>query len=334
VTKGSAFRGGARTRACRVDTRVDIFNQTDCQRPAPGILESMRRNIITVPIRRVEHDAISPDQDFVAVEEPLEIRIGDRNVAITMRTPGNDAELAAGFLFTEGILPRDVFHHASSPVSIETGPRNVVTVTLAAETGIDFERLERHFYLSSSCGVCGKASIQALEKSLEQAGCTAPPRTGVALDRDLIHKLPDALRSRQAVFDRTGGLHAAGLFDLEGALIDTREDVGRHNAVDKLIGAALLRDGSPDVLTNGSQRASPVMSGSSVPLHDRVLMVSGRASFELVQKALMAGIPVMAAVGAPSSLAVETALRFGMTLAGFVRGGRFNVYSGEWRLRG
>jgi FdhD protein len=273
----------------------------------------MRRNIITVPIRRVEHEAISLDQDLVAVEEPLEIRIGDRNVAITMRTPGNDAELAAGFLFTEGILPRDVFHHASSPVSIETGPRNVVTVTLADESGVDFERLERHFYLSSSCGVCGKASIQALEKSMEQAGCMAPPRSGPALDRELIHKLPEALRSRQAVFDRTGGLHAAGLFDLEGALIDTREDVGRHNAVDKLIGAALLKD---------------------VPLHDRVLMLSGRASFELVQKALMAGIPVMAAVGAPSSLAVETALRFGMTLAGFVRGGRFNVYSGEWRLRG
>jgi FdhD protein len=281
--------------------------------PTPGILESMRRNIITVPIRRVEHEAISLDQDLVAVEEPLEIRIGDRNVAITMRTPGNDAELAAGFLFTEGILPRDIFHRASSPVSIETGPRNVVTVTLADESGVDFERLERHFYLSSSCGVCGKASIQALEKSMEQAGCMAPPRTGPALDRELIHKLPEALRSRQAVFDRTGGLHAAGLFDLEGALIDTREDVGRHNAVDKLIGAALLKD---------------------VPLHDRVLMLSGRASFELVQKALMAGIPVMAAVGAPSSLAVETALRFGMTLAGFVRGGRFNVYSGEWRLRG
>ncbi len=295
----------------------------------------MRRNIITVPIRRVENDAISVDQDLVAVEEPLEIRIGARTVAITMRTPGNDAELAAGFLFSEGILTRDVFSDASSPPLIETGPRNVVTVTLADESGVDFERLERHFYLSSSCGVCGKASIQALEKSLEQAGCSAPPRTGLTLDRELIHRLPEALRSRQAVFDRTGGLHAAGLFDLEGALIEAREDVGRHNAVDKLIGATLLHsvllhNASRDVLNHVSRD----VSASSVPLHDRVLMVSGRASFELVQKALMAGIPVMAAVGAPSSLAVETALRFGMTLAGFVRGGRFNVYSGEWRLRG
>jgi len=289
----------------------------------------MRRNIITVPIRRIENSAIAVDQDLIAVEEPLEIRIcaqnAERNVAITMRTPGNDRELAAGFLFSEGILPAEVFTGAGA-AAIETGPRNVVTVTLTRnggdETGIDFERLERHFYLSSSCGVCGKASIQALEKSIEQAGCSAPPRTGLVVDRELIHKLPEALRSRQAIFDRTGGLHAAALFDPhaadpEGALIEVREDVGRHNAVDKLIGAALLHD----------------MPRGGVPLHDRVLMVSGRVSFELVQKALMAGIPVMAAVGAPSSLAVETALRFGMTLAGFVRGGRFNVYSGEWRLR-
>lgn len=276
----------------------------------------MRRNIITVPIRRIENDAIAVDQDLIAVEEPLEIRIGGRNVAITMRTPGNDRELAAGFLFSEGILAADAFMGADA-AAIETGPSNVVTVTLpddsSAGGGVDFERLERHFYLSSSCGVCGKASIQALEKSLEHAGCTAPPRTGLAVDRELIHKLPEALRSRQAVFDRTGGLHAAGLFAGDGALIEVREDVGRHNAVDKLIGQALL--------------------AGRVPLHDRVLMLSGRASFELVQKALMAGIAVMAAVGAPSSLAVETALRFGMTLAGFVRGGRFNVYSGEWRLR-
>ena len=276
----------------------------------------MRRNIITVPIRRIENDAIAVDQDLIAVEEPLEIRIGGRNVAITMRTPGNDRELAAGFLFSEGILAADAFMGADA-AAIETGPSNVVTVTLpddsSAGGGVDFERLERHFYLSSSCGVCGKASIQALEKSLEHAGCTAPPRTGLAVDRELIHKLPEALRSRQAVFDRTGGLHAAGLFAGDGALIEVREDVGRHNAVDKLIGQALL--------------------AGRVPLHDRVLMLSGRASFELVQKALMAGIAVMAAVGAPSSLAVETALRFWKTLAGFVRGGRFNVYSGEWRLR-
>ncbi len=300
----------------------------------------MRRNIITVPIRRVErpapiatelpplHDV--PAQDFLAVEEPLEIRINvrnaDRNVAITMRTPGNDQELAVGFLFTEGIL-----HSASSISAISSPARNVVTVSLATkdgdessdnETGVDLERLERHFYLSSSCGVCGKASIQAIEAS----GCTAPPRDRPMLDREVIHRLPDALRSRQMAFDRTGGLHAAALFDPAGTLLDLREDVGRHNAVDKLIGAALLGQ------TPGHFSESRSSAGS-VPLHDRVLMVSGRASFELVQKALMAGIAVMAAVGAPSSLAVETALRFGMTLAGFVRNGRFNVYSGDWRFR-
>jgi FdhD protein len=310
----------------------------------------MRRNIITVPIRKIQRgEACStPDspvqtppvqnisaQDFLAVEEPLEIRINlrnameddDRNVAITMRTPGNDEELAVGFLFTEGIL-----HSANSVSGISSPARNVVTVSLASkdgdETSIDLERLERHFYLSSSCGVCGKASIQAIEAS----GCTAPPRDRPMLDREVIHRLPGALRSRQMTFDRTGGLHAAALFDSSGTLLDLREDVGRHNAVDKLIGAALLgqtslRQTSPGHSSDGRS------SAASVPLHDHILMVSGRASFELVQKALMAGIAVMAAVGAPSSLAVETALRFGMTLAGFVRNDRFNVYSGDWRFR-
>jgi FdhD protein len=313
---------------------------------AIDILESMRRNIITVPIRKVERrEAIAPEnpplhdvsaQDFLAVEEPLEIRIAlkndERNVAITMRTPGNDEELAVGFLFTEGIL-----HSASSISGISSPARNVLTVSLAtkdgdetsdSETAIDLERLERHFYLSSSCGVCGKASIQAIEAS----GCTAPPRDRPMLDREVIHHLPDALRSRQMAFDRTGGLHAAALFDSAGALLELREDVGRHNAVDKLIGAALLGQTSLSPTSQGHSSGSRSSAGS-VPLHDRVLMVSGRASFELVQKALMAGIAVMAAVGAPSSLAVETALRFGMTLAGFVRNGRFNVYSGDWRFR-
>jgi FdhD protein len=263
----------------------------------------MKRNIITVPIHKVTGGSTATEQDLLAVEEPLQIRIGERNVAITMRTPGNDAELAAGFLFSEGIL-----RNPGQISGIAAGPRNTITVTLSDEAGVDLDRLERHFYLTSSCGVCGKASIEALES----IGCPVLPRGRPRIELSVIHGLPEMLRTRQMVFDRTGGLHAAALFDASGQLIDVREDVGRHNAVDKLVGAAFLK--------------------GQTPLNDRLLMVSGRASFELIQKALMAGIPVLAAVGAPSSLAVEMALRFGMTLLGFVRGGRFNIYSGEWRL--
>jgi len=263
----------------------------------------MKRNIITVPIQKVDRGAMTPAQDLLAVEEPLEIRLGDRNVAITMRTPGNDEELAAGFLFTEGIL-RD----RTDIADISLGDRNRVSVTLKDESGVDFERLERNFYVSSSCGVCGKASIQAVEA----IGCPVLMRNAPRISEELIHTLPEKLRSSQMVFDRTGGLHAAGLFDASGRFINAREDVGRHNAVDKLIGAAFLT--------------------GIVPLNEHVLMVSGRASFELVQKALMAGIAAMAAVGAPSSLAVELALRYGMTLIGFVRDRRFNVYSGASRF--
>lgn len=263
----------------------------------------MKRNILTVPVRKVNGASVSTEQDLLAVEEPLEIRLGERNVAITMRTPGNDEELAAGFLFTEGIITdRGLIS------SIQETARNVIRISLRDESSIDFDRLERHFYLSSSCGVCGKASIQAIEN----AGCRMLPRDRPKIDARVLHTLPEALRPKQAVFDRTGGLHAAALFDSTGRLLNVREDVGRHNAVDKLIGSAFL-------------------SGAT-PLDDHVLLVSGRASFELVQKALMGGIGVLAAVGAPSSLAVEVALRFGMTLAGFVREGRFNLYSGEWRI--
>jgi FdhD protein len=263
----------------------------------------MRRNIITVPIQKISRGVVTAEQDLLAVEEPLEIRLADRTVAITMRTPGNDGELAAGFLFTEGIL-RD----RGAVAEIATGERNRVTIRLKNESDIDFDRLERNFYVSSSCGVCGKASIQAVEA----IGCPIPRRDTPRIEEALIHSLPERLRSSQMVFDRTGGLHAAGLFDAAGNLQKAREDVGRHNAVDKLIGWAFL---------NGA-----------VPLDNHVLMLSGRASFELVQKALMAGIAVMAAVGAPSSLAVELALRYGMTLIGFVRDRRFNIYSGSGRV--
>ncbi len=283
----------------------------------------MKSNIITVPIRRVEGTDETGSQDLLAVEEPLEIRVNangeEKNVAITMRTPGNDEELAVGFLFSEGILK-----DANGIAGITTPERNIVVISLRSEDAVDLERLDRHFYVSSSCGVCGKASIQSLEGS----GCTSPPRNGPMVDRQVIHGLPAALRARQMTFDRTGGLHAAGLFDTAGTLLNAREDVGRHNAVDKLIGSHLLGaglwGGSPDPRATAWSRSS---------LNDQILMLSGRTSFELVQKALMAGIAVMAAVGAPSSLAVETALRYGMTLAGFVRDGRFNVYSGSWRLR-
>ncbi len=262
----------------------------------------MPRNILTVPVQKFDAGAITEQQDLLAVEEPLQIRIGERNVAITMRTPGHDAELAAGFLFTEGIVRQrsDLEHIACS--------RNTAVVTLASGVEADPETWQRNFYVTSSCGVCGKASIEALES----AGCTILARDIPQVDQALIRSLPDQLRASQEVFDRTGGLHSAGLFSAGGSLITLREDVGRHNAVDKLVGRSLL-DGR-------------------IPLSEHVLMVSGRASFELVQKAVMAGIPVMAAVGAPSSLAVKTAHRFGMTLIGFLRGERFNVYSGASRL--
>jgi FdhD protein len=263
----------------------------------------VKRSILTVPVRKIG-DSSSEERDLVAVEDPLQIRLGERNLAITMRTPGHDDELAVGFLLTEGMI-RD----ADQIAGIERA-ENTITVTIAGGTEIDLDHLERHFYLSSSCGVCGKASIEALTAS----GCTAPPRDRPQVDVATIHGLPAALRVTQSVFDRTGGLHAAALFDAGGKLQLVREDVGRHNAVDKVVGRSLL--------------------DRRLPLHDSVLFVSGRTSFELVQKALMAGIPVLAAVGAPSSLAVETARRFGMTLIGFVRDARFNIYSGETRVRG
>ena len=256
---------------------------------------------------------------MLAVEEPLEIRLGvlengktvHKSISITMRTPGDDFELAAGFLFTEGVLQsRDQIarlHHCGLP-NKNNNLQNTVRADLAPETTVDFKRLERHFYTSSSCGVCGKSSIEALQTGARKIERPDFPVFAPAT----IHGLPDALRQSQNVFEQTGGLHAAGLFDAGGQLIAVREDVGRHNAVDKLIGSQFL--------------------SGHVPLSDKLLQVSGRASFELVQKALMAGIPILSAVGAPSSLAVELATEFGMTLLGFVRGQRFNIYCGAERI--
>jgi FdhD protein len=259
----------------------------------------VRRNIVTVPIHKaLTGDSITPADDLLAVEEPLQIRVNGRDLSITMRTPGHDRELAAGFLYTEGILKT-----RADVVSIESG-ENSVALTLA--DGVD-PGTSRNFYTTSSCGVCGKASID----SLHATGCAMLPH--MCISREIIHGLPEKLRAAQSVFDHTGGLHGAAIFDTAGNIEVVREDVGRHNAVDKLIGAAFLNGG--------------------LPLDGRILLLSGRASFELIQKAVMAGIPVVAAVGAPSSLAVQTALRFGMTLVGFVRDGRFNIYSGLSRLQ-
>lgn len=257
-----------------------------------------------------------PRFDRLATEEPLEIRLraggATRTVAITMRTPGNDFELAAGFLYGEGAIGgydelRGISYCLDSALEPEQR-YNVVNVDLAAAELPRLDALERHFTTTSACGVCGKASLEALRLR----GLPAIEST-LALDAATIVALPDGLRAAQGVFEKTGGLHAAGLFDAEGNLIALREDVGRHNALDKLVGWALLR--------------------RRLPLAQHVLMVSGRTSYEIVQKALAARIPVVCAVSAPSSLAVDLARSFGITLVGFVRGSRFNVYAHEGRIR-
>lgn len=262
------------------------------------------------PIVAVDAAGSHPKTDAVAVEEPLEIRLGfgpanDRSrkaVSVTMRTPGHDADLAVGFLFAEGIVaPGDVL------AIVPAAAGNVVRVDLRPGVAVDLARLDRHFYTTSSCGVCGKTSLDAVETACEPLGGT------FRVSASVVHALPGRLRESQPAFDRTGGLHAAAFFDSSGNLLGVREDVGRHNAVDKLIGAS-VRANEP-------------------PLGDRVLFVSGRAGFELIQKAAVAGVPVFAAVGAPTSLAVELAKRVGMTLLGFVRDGRFNVYAGDERIQ-
>ncbi len=268
-------------------------------------------------IRRVSAADFSPIEiDTLAVEEPLEIRLGykersktkHQSISITMRTPENDYELAAGFLFTEGILNsknqiESIKHCGKFPNN-----RNTVRIDLTPETAIDFKRLTRNFYTTSSCGVCGKSSIEALTTGAKRIERNDFP----IIKAETIHYLPEKIRERQKVFDQTGGLHAAALFDVAGNLIDLKEDVGRHNAVDKLIGAQFL--------------------AGNLPLSDKILFLSGRASFELLQKAVMAQIPIVCAVGAPSSLAVEAARNFNVTLLGFVRDGRFNIYHGIERI--
>ncbi|MEQ8330486.1 MAG: formate dehydrogenase accessory sulfurtransferase FdhD [Longimicrobiales bacterium] len=273
-----------------------------------------------VRVRRVRNGEVRRERDAVATEEPLEVRVawidpatGERRaeaVAVTMRTPGHDYELAAGFLSGEGVLARPEHLHEITYCRSGRGPQeyNVVEARLHPGVSFDLERVRRNVYTTSSCGVCGKASLDAVEA----LGYPILDDDGWSMDPDLIPGLPDRLMAEQGVFQRTGGLHAAGLFDATGTLDVLREDVGRHNAVDKVVGRRVL-DGR-------------------LPAPDRVLVVSGRASFELVQKAVAAGIPMLVAVGAPSSLAVDLAERFGLTLVGFARDGGFNVYSGAARL--
>jgi len=278
-----------------------------------NVSNEIESSLAAVRVHRVSGSELAVQPDMLAVEEPLEIRLGydvdgrrvNRAVSITMRTPGHDLELAVGFLFTEGILTE-----RQQVESIRAcGGGNVARVDLRPGIAQDLTRLERHFYVSSSCGVCGKASLEAARVCSRTRVLEGRP----VIEAAIIRRLPETLRSAQAVFARTGGLHAAALFDTDGNLRCLREDVGRHNALDKVIGTQFL--------------------AGRTPLLDGVLLVSGRVSFELVQKAAMAGAPILAAVGAPSSLAVDLAHELGLTVVGFVRADRFNIYTEADRIR-
>ena len=267
-------------------------------------------------VRVVEDGRVRVRSDALATEEPMEIRLlagqTKQTVAVTMRTPGTDFELAAGFLYGEGIIssPDDVLkisYCVDSDIDAEQ-QYNIVNVELRANREFDLRPLERHFYTTSACGVCGKASLE----QLALRGCPIVP-PGPEVIAETIYSLPNTLREAQGLFDATGGLHAVALFDKEGELLALREDVGRHNATDKLVGWALLE--------------------GRLPLTDHIVLVSGRSSFEIMQKCLTAGVPVVCAISAPSSLAVDVAREFSMTLVGFLRGGRFNVYAGSDRIR-
>jgi FdhD protein len=292
-----------------------------------------RRSIDLTTVSEWKDGRLRRVQDYLVAEEPLEIRVNGRALSVTMRTPGQDLELAAGFLFTEGLvehrgqIARLGFVDGSAGTAAESlaaevrpgrtkpaegsSPQpersNVVSADLAPGTVCDLDALQRNFYAASSCGICGKASIEAVRRR-----GIRPPNPNLRVSPEVLCRLPEKLAEAQAIFDRTGALHAAGLFDPAGALLVLREDVGRHNAVDKIAGWALLND--------------------RLPLRQCLLMVSGRGGFEIVQKAIVAGIPLIASVSAPSSLAVRLARELGATLIGFLRGRRFVVYSGEERL--
>ena len=269
-------------------------------------------SIAKIEIIKINEAESSVQSDILACEEPLEIRLthgssGNRitkSISVTMRTPGNDAELALGFLFTEGIIQRN-----DEVKNIHSHDENIIEVELTENTSPALEKLTRNFYTTSSCGVCGKSSIDAVRILLPEIS----DNQNFSVSHETVYSLPSLLRKTQIVFDQTGGLHASAIFDLNGKLEIVREDVGRHNALDKIIGCAFLKN--------------------HLPLSNHILLLSGRASFELIQKAAMAGIRIVAAVGAPSTLAVELAKESGITLVGFLRENRFNIYCGETRIQ-
>ncbi len=274
-----------------------------------------------ISMRRLNGEIKSEDKDFIAAEEPLEIRVENHSIAVVMRTPGEDRELAAGFLLTEGMVRsiddvKDIRHRphcwstdksSESLTGLMRSEGNVIDVWLKNPASIDLQKLSRHVFTSSSCGICSKASIEAVRQQF-------PPLQSVCeVDSQVIVRLPEALAASQETFKRTGGLHACALFDLAGRLLALREDVGRHNALDKVLGWALLE--------------------GRLPLSEHILLLSGRTSFEMMQKSLAGGVPIIAAISAPSSLAVEFARDSGQTLVGFLRGERMNIYAGAERIR-
>lgn len=272
------------------------------------------RSVARLQVQKISADMTEQFEDQLAVEEPLEIRVNyisdgqpvSKAISVTMRTPGHDQELAAGFLFTEGIITA-----AGQVATVQhlAYDQNIIQVSLSAGTIPKLQQAERNFYTTSSCGVCGKSSIDAIKT----VTAYPPSDDNLAIDATTLYQLPGLLRDQQVIFEHTGGLHASALFDTEGQFLLLREDVGRHNALDKLIGACLLNN--------------------QLPLDKTVLLLSGRASFELIQKAVMAGIKIVAAVGAPSSLAVQLAGESGITLAGFLRGTRVNIYTHAQRIK-
>ena len=282
----------------------------------------LKPSVQSISVKKFKDDLTRETNDLLAVEEPLEIRLSygrkndrkQKSISVTMRTPGHDFELAIGFLFTEAVVNSKEEILSIKYCEQERGTpaeQNIVLVELQENVFPDIKRLERNFYTSSSCGVCGKASIDAVRNAIPKSGISEDQRFFVSSEEILA--LPEKLYAEQLVFSHTGGLHAAALFDDKGEILLLREDVGRHNALDKLIGASLQLE--------------------KIPLNKNLLFLSGRSSFELVQKAAMAGIKIIASVGAPSSLAVSVAKEFGITLIGFVRDNRFNVYCGQERIK-